>query len=126
MLVLMLPSATHSLHYASPTPRFARRALRALAHLDRAELAAGLESQDSESLRNHHLLLSVVRGRDTLKELDALEGSSTTGSLVGHHSTDGSVEDPAWCTEVEGTALLWVYEMALVQEVVVAELQSEE
>lgn len=36
---------------------------------DSAVLSAGLETQDSESLGNHHLLLLVIRGRDTLEDL---------------------------------------------------------
>jgi hypothetical protein len=70
---------------------------------DGAVLAAGAETEDAESLRNNHTLLLVVRGRDTLENLEALESSSTTGGLVGHHSADGLVEDAGRSTEVEGT-----------------------
>jgi hypothetical protein len=58
-----------------------------------AVLAAGLEAENTESLGNDHLLLLVVRGRDTLEDLKALESGGTTGSLVGDHATDGLVED---------------------------------
>jgi hypothetical protein len=70
---------------------------------DGAVLAAGTETEDTESLGNNHTLLLVVRGRDTLENLEALKSSSTTGGLVGHHSTDGLVEDAGRSTEVEGT-----------------------
>jgi hypothetical protein len=95
-------------------------------HLDGAVLPSGLESEDSQCLGNDDLLLPVVWGRDALKELDALQGSGTSGSLVGHHPTDGAVENLARRAEVERTALLWVDEVALVQELVVAQLHPEE
>ena len=68
-----------------------------------AVLAAGLQSQDTEGLGNHHLLLLVVRGRDTLEDLEALKGGGTAGGLVGDHAADGLVEDPGGGAEVEGT-----------------------
>ena len=70
---------------------------------DGAVLAAGLQSQDTEGLGNNHLLLLVVRGRDTLEDLEALKGGGTAGGLVGDHATDGLVEDPGRGAEVEGT-----------------------
>ena len=68
-----------------------------------AVLAAGLESEDAEGLGNDHLLLLVVGRGNTLKDLEALHGGGTTGSLVGDHATDGLVEDAGRSTEVEGT-----------------------
>lgn len=70
---------------------------------DGAVLAAGLQSQDTEGLGNNHLLLLVVRGRDTLEDLESLESGGTAGGLVGNHATDGLVEDPGRGAEVEGT-----------------------
>lgn len=70
---------------------------------DSAVLAAGLQAKNAEGLGNDHLLLLVVRGRDTLEDLEALKGGGTTGSLVGDHATDGLVEDSGGGTEVEGT-----------------------
>lgn len=70
---------------------------------DSAVLAAGLQAQDAQSLGNDHLLLLVVRGRDTLEHLEALQGGSTTGGLVGNHAADGLVEDARGGAEVEGT-----------------------
>jgi len=70
---------------------------------DGAVLAAGLQSQDTEGLGDHHLLLLVVRGRDTLEDLEALKGSGATGGLVGDHAADGLVEDAGGGAEVEGT-----------------------
>lgn len=70
-----------------------------------AVLAAGLESENTESLGDDHLLLLVVGRGDTLKDLEALEGGGTTGGLVGDHATDGLVEDSGRSTEVERTCL---------------------
>lgn len=66
-----------------------------------AVLAAGLQTQNTQSLGNDHLLLLVVWGRDTLEDLKALQGGGTTGSLVGDHAADGLVEDAGWSAEVE-------------------------
>lgn len=70
---------------------------------DGAVLAAGLQTQDTQSLGNNHLLLLVVGRGDTLEDLQALESSGTAGSLVGDHATDGLVEDTRGGAEVEGT-----------------------
>jgi hypothetical protein len=70
---------------------------------DGAVLATGLETEDSESLGNDHLLLLVVGRGDTLKDLEALESGGTTSGLVGDHATDGLVKDSGGGTEVEGT-----------------------
>lgn len=70
---------------------------------DSAVLAAGLQAEHTQSLGNDHLLLLVVRGRDTLEDLEALKGGGTTGSLVGDHATDSLVEDAGRSAEVEGT-----------------------
>lgn len=68
-----------------------------------AELAAGLQTEDTESLGNNDLLLLVVGGRDTLEDLESLESGGASGSLVGDHAADGLVEDSRRGTEVEGT-----------------------
>lgn len=68
-----------------------------------AVLATGLQSQDTESLGNDHLLLLIVGGRDTLEDLEALQSGGTAGGLVGDHTTDGLVEDSGGSAEVEGT-----------------------
>lgn len=68
-----------------------------------AVLAAGLQTQDTQSLGNDHLLLLVVWGRDTLEDLKSLQGGGTAGSLVRDHAADGLVEDAGWGAEVEGT-----------------------
>lgn len=70
---------------------------------DGAVLATGLQSQDTESLGNDHLLLLIVGGRDTLKDLEALQSGGTAGGLVRNHTTDGLVEDSGGSAEVEGT-----------------------
>ena len=68
-----------------------------------AVLATGLEAEHTESLGNNNTLLLVVWGRDTLEDLESLQGSSTTGGLVRNHAADGLVEDAGRSTEVEGT-----------------------
>ena len=70
---------------------------------DGAVLAAGLKTEDTQSLGDDHLLLLVVGRGDTLEDLEALHGSGTTGGLVGDHATDGLVEDARGGAEVEGT-----------------------
>ena len=68
-----------------------------------AVLATGLKSEDTESLGNNHLLLLVIRRRDTLENLETLKSSSTTGGLVRDHAADSLVEDSGRGAEVEGT-----------------------
>lgn len=90
--------------------------------LDGAVLAARLEAKDTEGLGHNHLLFAVVRGRNTLVELDALKSSGTTGGLVRDHAADSLVKDARGGTEVEGTLLLRVDQVLLVQVSLVAEL----
>lgn len=92
------------------------------AYLDCAVLAAGLQPEHTESFGNNHPLLPVVGRGDTLKELEALKSSRTASCLVGNHTADGPVEDLRWCAVVEGAGLFGVHDMALVKEVVVAQL----
>lgn len=68
---------------------------------DSTVLAAGLQPQDAEGLGHDHPLLDIVRRGDTLKDLQAVHRSLTTGSLVGDHATDGLVEDARRSTEME-------------------------
>lgn len=93
---------------------------------DSAVLAAGLQTKNAEGLGNDHLLLLVVRGRDTLEDLETLKGGGTTGSLVGNHATDGLVEDSGGSTEVEGTTTGRVETGGLAEVGVVLELSAEE
>jgi hypothetical protein len=79
---------------------------------DSAELAAGLKTENTESLGNDDLLGLVVGRGNTLEDLKALESGGTTGSLVGDHATDGLVEDSGRSTEVEGT---YIESMTVVQ-----------
>jgi hypothetical protein len=68
-----------------------------------AVLAAGAETQDTESLGNDDTLLLVVGRGDTLEDLEALHSGGTTGGLVGNHTADSLVEDAGRSAEVEGT-----------------------
>jgi hypothetical protein len=93
---------------------------------DSAELAAGLKTENTESLGNDDLLGLVVGRGDTLEDLKALESGGTTGSLVGDHATDGLVEDSGRSTEVEGTTAGGVVSGDLSEVGVVLELRAEE
>lgn len=90
--------------------------------LDGAVLASWLEPESTQSGGDDNLLLAVVRGRDTLEELQALQSGSTTSRLVGNHAADGLVQDARWSAEVEGTSAGWVDQVSLVQVCVVAQL----
>jgi hypothetical protein len=87
-----------------------------------AVLPPRLEAQDPQCLWNHHPLLTVVRRRDTLEELEAFESSRTTGGLVRNHTTDRAVENLGGCAVMERARLFGVDNVTLVKEIVVAEL----
>lgn len=91
--------------------------------LDSAVLPAGLESQDPERFRNDHALLAIVWWGDALVELQTVESSCSARSLVGSHATDGTEEDFGRRAVMEGARLFRVDDMALVEEVVVPQLQ---
>jgi hypothetical protein len=93
---------------------------------NKAVLAAGLQAQDTQSLGDDHLLLEVVRGRDTLEDLKSLESGGTAGGLVGNHTTDGLVEDTRRSAEVEGTTTGRVVSRHLAEVGGVLELRAEE
>lgn len=93
---------------------------------DGAVLAAGLQTENAEGLGNDHLLLLVVGGRDTLKDLEALQGGGTAGCLVRDHATDGLVEDAGGSAEVERATAGRVETGHLAEVGVVLELRAEE
>lgn len=68
-----------------------------------AVLAARAEAEDTQSLGDDDALLLVIRGRNTLEDLEALHSGGTTGGLVGNHAADSLVEDAGRSAEVEGT-----------------------
>jgi hypothetical protein len=70
---------------------------------DGAVLAAGLEAEDTEGLGDDHALLVVVRGRNTIEGLQALQSGGTTGSLVRDHTTDGAPEHLGGSAVMPGT-----------------------
>jgi len=94
--------------------------------LDSAVLAPRLQSEHTKSSRNDHTLLFVIWWGDTLKELEAFNGSGTAGGLVGNHSADGLEEDFGRCTVMERAGFLRVDDMTFMKEVVVAEFVAEE
>lgn len=73
---------------------------------DGAVLAAGAQAEDTEGLGNDDALLLVIRGGNTLEDLQALHGGGATGGLVGDHAADSLVEDAGGGTEVEGTCTI--------------------
>lgn len=91
-------------------------------YLDSAIFAARLQPQYAESSRDYHTFFTIVWGRNTFKKLEAIKSRSPSSGLVGNHSTDRFKENLGGCTVVEGARFLWVYNMALVKEVVVAQL----
>ena len=91
-------------------------------HLDRAELASWLQPQHPQRLRNHHLLLAVVRRGHALEELQALNGCRPPSGFVGKHTADGLEENLRGSTEMERTRFLGVNNVAFVKEVVVPQL----
>lgn len=100
------------------------RQIRHLPYLDGAVFPARLQPQYPEGLRNDHPLLAIVGRRNTLEELQTLEGGGAPGSFVGHHATDGAEKNFGRSAVVEGTRPLGVDNVALVEKVVVAKLRS--
>lgn len=90
-----------------------------------AEFTARLEGLDSQSTRDDHTLNLVVRSRDTLEDLEALESGGTTLGLVGHHTTESAPEDTGRSTVVERTRATGIGGVTLVQEVEPLELVTE-
>ena len=66
-----------------------------------AVLAAGLQSQYSQSLGDNDTLGLVIWWWDTLENLKSLHSSGTPGGLVRDHAADSLVEDSRWGTEME-------------------------
>ena len=94
--------------------------------LEGGVLAAGLQAEDTEGGGDDDLLDLVLGGGNTLVELKAAEGGGTARGLVGDHTADGLVEDARRSTVVEGTGLLGVDNVTLVEVGVVLELVTEE
>jgi hypothetical protein len=77
-------------------------------YLHSAVLATRLQSENAKGFRNNHPLLLIVGRGDTLKEFETLQRSSAASSLVGNHTTNGTVENLGWCAVVEGAGLFGV------------------
>lgn len=93
--------------------------------LQSTEAATRLEADDAKGSGHNHALHRRVRLGDTLKDLHALQGSSTTGGLVRKHATHGAPENLAGGAEVE-RSLLGISGDLLAKEGVVLELVAEE
>lgn len=94
--------------------------------LEGGVLASGLQAENTESSGDDHLLDLVLGGGDTLVEGETAESGGTTSRLVGDHSADSLEEDAGRSAVVEGTGLLGVDNVTLVEVGVVLELVTEE
>ena len=70
---------------------------------DSRELTTGFEAKDAKGSGNDHTALMVVRLRTSFEDLQPLQGSGASRSLMRQHSSDGAPENAGWGTEVEGT-----------------------
>lgn len=91
-------------------------------HLDRAVLPTRFQSQHPQRLRYDEPLLAVIRGGNTLEELEAFKGSGTAGGLVWDHTPDCSVENLRGRAVMEGAGFFGVDNVAFMEEIMVPEL----
>lgn len=96
--------------------------MRRATDFDSTVLPSWLQSQHPQGFWHNHLLLPVVWRGDTLKQLEAVQGSGTTCALVGGHTTDSTEEDLRGGTVMERSRFFRVHNMAFVEEVVIAKL----
>jgi len=94
--------------------------------LNSTELPPRLQPQNPQRLRHNHTLLPVIWRGNTLKEFEALKSCRAASSLVGHHTTDSTEKDLGRSSVMEGAGFFGVHNVALVEEVVVAQLVAEE
>lgn len=94
-----------------------------LPHLYCTVLPARLQPQHPQSLWNDHPLLPVVWWRNTLIQLEAFQRCGAPRGFVRNHATDGTVKNLRGCSVVEGARLFGIHDVALVEEIVVTELQ---
>jgi len=93
--------------------------------LNGTPLAPGLQSKNTQSLGNDHLLLAVIGRWHAFKELQSLKCGGTSGGLVREHSPDSLVEDSRRGSVMEGTTFLRVNQMSLVHVIGPTKLQTE-
>lgn len=91
-------------------------------HLNCAVLPTRFQPQHPQRLWYDEPLLAVVRGRNTLEELEAFKGSGTAGGLVWDHTPNCSVEDLRGRAVMEGAGFFGVDNMAFMEEIMVPEL----
>jgi len=118
-----------------PPTNFMREALRIFntnvpqnphtTYLHRAVLASRFQPQHSQRLRNNHSLLLVIRRWDTFKEFQSFESGSTPSTLMRGHTPNRSIENFGGGTMMEGARFFGVYNVALVQEIVVTKLERQ-
>jgi hypothetical protein len=91
-------------------------------HLDSAVLPTRLQSQHPQRFWYDEPLFAVIRGWDTLEELEPLKGCSTAGGLMRDHSSDRPVEDFRGRAMMEGAGLFRVDNVPFMEEIMVSEL----
>lgn len=89
-------------------------------HLDGAVFPAWLEPQHPQRLGNYHPLLAIVRRWDTFEELESFQGSSSSGGLVRDHAAYRPIENLGRCSVVEGARFFGIYNVAFMEEIMVA------
>ena len=88
-------------------------------------LPATLQSEDLQSRWDHHLLLLVVRRRNSLECLQTLQSLLAPLCLVRSHPSDSPPEDLGGSPEVEGTTA-GLHVATLLQEVKILQLVAVE
>ena len=91
----------------------------------RAVLPTALQSEDLQSRWDDHLLLLVIRRRNSLESLQTLESILPSLGLVRNHPSDSSPEDLGGSPEVEG-ATAGLHVATLLQEVEILQLVAVE
>jgi hypothetical protein len=92
-------------------------------NLDCAVFATWLQPKNAKSIGHHHALLAIIRRRNALKKLEALQSGLAPCALVGDHAANGTVQDLGWGAVVEGAGFFGVNNVAFVKEVVVPQLR---
>ena len=80
-----------------------------------SHLPPGFQTQNLQARWHNLALLLVIGSGDTFKGLEAVHSFSSTGKLMGEHTTHHTPEDLAWGTEMVGSTF-WVGVHTLAQE----------
>lgn len=69
---------------------------------EEAKLMTRLEPQNLQSIRDDHSLHLVIGLWNSLESLQVLQGSCTTFSFMGNHSSDSPPQNARWSAEMNG------------------------